>query len=268
MTRMHKELGLLFEYSKSKFTATDKKIAEYFLARRPVKSIEGLASEIGVSSASITRFCHKINVNNFKELLFIYQEQLDRASPPCQHHDIQLQSDYIDILQQLNGCLDRAVIEQITQAISRAPVIHLFGTGFSALAGADFKFRFSRLGKYVEVVQDIPSMQMYQGILTPKNVVIVLSLNAQNKEIGNIIKALTSRNIETFLICANRKSKFIHAASATLLTASLGGEERTGMISAQFPMLMAIDHLYSHYVHIHRETIKNWVLTQAPFEKG
>ncbi len=81
MVLMNKDIGLLFEYARSKFTATDNKIADYFLARQPVKTIEELAVDIGVSTASITRFCRKIGLNNLKELLFLYQEQLDSKIP-------------------------------------------------------------------------------------------------------------------------------------------------------------------------------------------
>ncbi|MDD1792560.1 MurR/RpiR family transcriptional regulator [Enterovibrio sp. ZSDZ42] len=267
MVLMNKDIGLLFEYARSKFTTTDNKIADYFLARRPVKTIEELATDIGVSTASITRFCQKIGLNNLKEFLFLYQEQLDSANPLSKPENDGLHQDYFDVLQQLKHCLDTDVIDQITHAIARHQIIHVFGTGFSALAGADFKFRFGRLGKFVEVVQDTNSMQMYQDILTTDNLVIVLSLNAQNDDMAKVVKNLTRRGIETYLISANPKSKMSQSATATLLTASLHGEERTGMISAQLPMLMAIDHLYYHYVSLDRKTIKNWVSTEAPFGK-
>lgn len=265
MVLMNKDIGLLFEYARSKFTATDNKIANYFLARQPVKTIEELAVDIGVSTASITRFCRKIGLNNLKELLFLYQEQLDSKNPPARRGHESLHQDYFDLLQQLDTCLDETVIEQITKAIARHQIIHVFGTGFSALAGGDFKFRFGRLGKFVEVVQDTNSMMMYQDILTTENLVIVLSLNGLNADMAKVVKNLTSRGIATYLITANGKSKLAQHATATLLTASLHGEERTGMITAQLPILMAIDHLYSHYVSTNRDTIRNWVSTEAPF---
>ncbi|KXF81255.1 hypothetical protein ATN88_00410 [Enterovibrio coralii] len=267
MVLMNKDIGLLFEYARSKFTSTDSKIAEYFLARKPVKTIEELAAEIGVSTASITRFCQKLGLNNFKEFLFLYQEQLESTKPPATREHIGLHQDYFDVLQQLDNCMDTQVIELITAAISQHKIIHIFGTGFSALAGGDFKFRFGRLGKFVEVVQDTNSMVMYQDILTTENLVIVLSLNGLNEDMAKVVKNLTARGISTFLITSNPKSKLARHATATLLTASLHGEERTGMITAQLPMLMAIDHLYYHYVSTNRDTIKNWVSTEAHFGK-
>lgn len=265
MVLMNKDIGLLFEYAQNKFTNTDTKIADYFLAKKPVRTIEELANEIGVSTASITRFCRKVGLNNLKELLFLYQEQLNSASPPLKHERDGLYKEYLEIVRQFDTLFDTSIIEQITQAISQHKIIHIFGTGFSALAGADFKFRFGRLGKFVEVVQDTSSMRMHQNILTDDNLVIILSLNARDQNITSVAKNLTERGITTFLITANVNSKLAQHVTATMQIASLNGEERTGMISGQLPILMALDHLYYHYVSENREMIKNWVLTEAPF---
>lgn len=267
MVLMNKDIGLLFEYAQNKFTNTDIKVADYFLAKKPVKTIEELAIEIGVSTASITRFCRKIGLNNLKELLFLYQEQLDSANPPVKHERDGLYQEYLEIVHQFDTLFDIEIIEKITQAISHHKIIHIFGTGFSALAGADFKFRFGRLGKFVELVQDTNSMRMHQHLLTADNLVIILSLNARDQDTVSVAKNLTERGVTTFLITSNVNSKLGQYVTATMQIASLNGEEHTGMISGQLPILMALDHLYYHYVSNNRETIKNWVSTELLFSE-
>lgn len=170
---MQKDIQLLFEYAQIHFTGTDHKIAAYFLDRKPVKSIEELAEDIGVSTASITRFCKKVGLRNFKEFLFLYQQQLETPTPATEN--CSLHTDYVDMLQELSKKLDRSSVKTFSDAIYRHKIIHVFGTGFSALAGADFKFRFTRLGKFIEVVTDGDSMKMISAILNPDALVILIS---------------------------------------------------------------------------------------------
>ncbi len=261
---MNKDFQLLFEYARIKFTNTDNKIADYFLNYKPVKNIEDLADSIGVSTASITRFCKKIGLNNFKEFLFLYQQQLDQkqpqyVAPSSLHHD------YVDILKAFDKRLSAENVEKFSNAIHEHDIIHVFGSGYSALAAADLKFRFTRLGKFVEVVQDSDSMQMVSSILTPNAFVILLTLKGQNDRMIRYTKEMKARGIKVFCITANEKSKLLPIVDAFVLTASLSGEELTGMISCQMPILMTIDHIYYRYVSDYRDSIQNWVVTEQLF---
>lgn len=261
---MNKDFQLLFEYARIKFTSTDNKIADYFLARKPVKNIEELAEDIGVSTASITRFCKKVGLNNFKEFLFLYQQQLEQEQP--QHVEpSSLHHDYVDVLKAFDKRLNAEQVAQFSKAIHDHDVIHVFGSGYSALAGADLKFRFTRLGKFVEVVQDSDSMQMVSSILTPGALVILLTLKGQNDRMIRYSQEMKARGIKVLCVTANEKSKLLPIADASILTASLNGEESTGMISGQMPILMAIDHIYFRYVSDYRDSIQNWVVTEQPF---
>lgn len=262
---MNKDLPLLFEYARIKFTSADIKVADYFLARKPAKNIEELALDIGVSTASITRFCKKVGLNNFKEFLYIYQQQLDEEQPEQVIEPSSLHNDYVDVLQAFDKRLDTEQVAMFSQAIHSHDVIHVFGSGYSALAGADLKFRFTRLGKFVEVVQDSDSMQMVSSILAPGALVIMLTLKGNNERMIRYAQEMKARGIMVLCVTANEKSKLLTIADASILTASLNGEESTGMISGQMPILMAIDHIYYRYVSDYRDSIQNWVATEQLF---
>ncbi|MGN5139638.1 MurR/RpiR family transcriptional regulator [Aeromonas sp. 164P] len=259
-----KDLYLLFEYARIKFTDVDEKIAEYFYERMPVASIGDLAEKIGVSSASITRFCKKIGVNNFKELLFLYQQKLAQDEPLKVNHN-SLYYDYLEIVQGVESRLCLDTVSYIAEAIHRHQVIHVVGFGYSGLAAADFKFRFTRLGKFVEIIQDDSSMNMITSLLTPNSLVLFISLKGKNKEMLKSIQDMRSRGVEVLLITGNEKSKLLEISNTYLLTASLSGEESTGMISGQLPILMAIDHIYVCYVSQYQQEAHKWMLTERLF---
>ncbi|GAL08556.1 sialic acid utilization regulator RpiR family [Photobacterium aphoticum] len=262
---MNKDISVLFEYARIKFTSTDTKVADYFLARKPVKNIEELAVEIGVSTASITRFCKKVGLNNFKEFLFLYQQQLEADQPQHVAQQSSLHHDYVDVLQAFDKRLDPDQLAIFSRAIHDHDIFHVFGSGFSALAGADLKFRFTRLGKFVEVVQDSDSMQMVSSILAPGSLVILLTLKGNNDRMLRCAQDMKARGITVLCVTANEKSKLLPVVDAAILTASLNGEELTGMISGQMPILMAIDHIYYQYVSDYHDSIQNWVATEQLF---
>ena len=73
---MNKEIILRITHAKFKFTYVEEQIAEYFLGNNKPMSINDLADLLCVSPASITRFCKKIGLNNYKELIYLYNEHL------------------------------------------------------------------------------------------------------------------------------------------------------------------------------------------------
>lgn len=261
---VNKDLFLLFEYSRIKFTDIDNKIVEYFYEKKPVANIGDISEHIGVSTASVTRFCKKIGVNNFKELLYLYQQKLDQQEPLKNTHS-SLYYDYLEMVQGVESRLAIDTVSNIADEIHRHRIIHVFGSGYSALSAADFKFRFTRLGKFVEIVQDESSMRMITNLLKPDSLVLILSLKGKNKKMIDYAQEMTANGIKVFSITGNEKSKLVEYSTLSLLTASLSGEESTGMISGQIPILMAIDHIYVNYVSKYKEEVHNWMLTEKPF---
>ncbi|WEM44526.1 MurR/RpiR family transcriptional regulator (plasmid) [Photobacterium sp. DA100] len=263
---MIKDFRLLFEYARLKFTNTDQKIADYFLALNPTKNIEELAAEIGVSTASITRFCKKLGLNNFKEFLYLYQNQLDSENPEFTETRT-LQNEYFEMLQQFDQCLIQDDIDVFCELIHKHRVIYVFGLGYSAFAAHDLKFRLTRLGKCVEIVHDNDSIEMISSIIGEGELVLLLSLKGNNNRMVQSAKRMKEKGVKLLCITANESSRLLDYADNTLLTVSLKGEESTGMISGQLPMLIAFDHIYFRYVSLYRDSIQKWVRTEQSFEE-
>ncbi|WP_413113717.1 MurR/RpiR family transcriptional regulator [Thaumasiovibrio sp. DFM-14] len=263
---MNKDFRLLFEYARLKFTYTDQKIADYFLALNPTKNIEELAAEIGVSTASITRFCKKIGLNNFKEFLYLYQNQLDSDHPEFSETRT-LQSEYFELLQQFDQRLNQNDVDAFCELINKHRVIYVFGLGYSAFAAHDLKFRLTRLGKCIEIVHDNDSIEMISSILGEGELVLLLSLKGNNTRMLHSAEKLKAKGVQLLCITANEKSRLLDYVDKSLLTVTLKGEESTGMISGQLPMLIAFDHIYFRYVSLYRDSIQKWVKTEQSFEE-
>lgn len=264
---MNNDLSMQIAYARVKLTRTEHQIADYLLSNPAPDKIEHLAELIGVSTSSLTRFIKKLGFSSFKEFYYRYQQQLreSAAIPAPDAPQNILHHDYVNILHQVHELLDSNTARQLCEQIHRRPGFHVYGTGFSTLAAQDLKLRFRRLGKYVEIISDIDSMDMYGPLLQSHDLLLVLSLNGRDERLIRHLSTLKNRGVTLGCMTSNKKSRFVSLADYVLLTSSLNGEESTGMISAQMPLLMAIDFLYYHYVSQYRNAIEIWMETEKPY---
>ena len=105
---MNKEIILRITHAKFKFTYVEEQIAEYFLGNNKPMSINDLAELLCVSPASITRFCKKIGLNNYKELIYLYKEHLKENDKINMNNiSVDLQKSYFKIFNQIDGSFNR-----------------------------------------------------------------------------------------------------------------------------------------------------------------
>ncbi|MDU3352072.1 MAG: MurR/RpiR family transcriptional regulator, partial [Clostridium sp.] len=174
---MEKEIILRITHAKVKFTYVEEQIAEYFLSNREPRSINELSKLLCVSPASITRFCKKIGLNNYKELMYLYSEHL-KENNGIRSNKISsdLQNSYFKIFNNIDTNFDRDKIEKICEAIHNNRFMHIFALGLSATAAQDFKFRFSRMGKLVEVIYDKEAIEMASTLIKEDDLVFIFTL--------------------------------------------------------------------------------------------
>lgn len=263
---MNNDLQMTIAYSRVKLTRKEHQIADYLLENPAPEKIELLADQIGVSASSLTRFTKKLGFSSFKEFYYRFQQQLTEHHPVVsgEKYDA-LHHEYINILHDFHELLDGQTAKKLCTEIHNRAGFHVFGTGFSTLAAQDLKLRFRRLGKFVEIISDIDSMDMYGPLLQSDDLLLVISLNGRNERLIKYLSTLKERNVKVGCMTSNKKSRIIAFADYVLLTSSLNGEESTGMISAQFPLLMAIDFLYYNYISQFRDSIELWMETEKHY---
>ena len=264
---MNKEIILRITHAKFKFTYVEEQIAEYFLGNNKPMSINDLAELLCVSPASITRFCKKIGLNNYKELIYLYNEHLKENDKINMNNiSVDLQKSYFKIFNQIDGSFNREKIEDICDLIHSYRFMHIFALGLSATAAQDFKFRFSRMGKFIEVIYDKDAIDMATAVIEEGDLVFIFTLRG-NKYLQKCAKALKEKGAKLVVITGNEHTKLNEYADIIIVTANLSGEESTGMISAQIPILIQIDLIHYYYVRKYKEVLEAWVSTEKVFNK-
>lgn len=267
---MNKEIILRITHSKMEFTYVEEKIAEYFLENNPSLPINELSKKLCVSPASITRFCKKIGLSNFKELNYLYSEHLkDLDKFSASNIATDLHSSYTKIFSYIDNNFEKEKIDKICKYIYENRFMHIFGLGLSATAAQDFKFRFSRTGKLIEVIYDKDAIAMTCELLKEGDLVFIFSLRG-NRSLERYAEKLKEKGVTIISITGNKNSKLTKLSDVFLLTANLEGEESTGMMSAQIPILIQIDLIYYYYVRRYSDVLEQWISTEKVFvkEKG
>jgi len=97
--------------------------------------------------------------------------------------------------------------------------------------------------------------------LQKQDLVFIFTLRG-NTYLEELAAELTSRGILVVSILGNQNSRLKKLSDVVLYTSSLSGEESTGMISGQIPILIMIDMLYYHYVRTYSDALTNWASTE------
>lgn len=265
---MEKEILLRIHLEKVNFTYVEEQIAAYFTSGKPPLSIHDLADVLAISSSSITRFCKKIKLKNFKELMYLYEKHLNTQQDMAINNiSLELQSEYFRIFNLVDQSFDGNALERVCDLIYHHRMIHIFAFGLSATAAQDFKFRFSRLGKFIEVIHDKDAIKMSSKVLVERDLIFIFTLRG-NVYLEQLAQELKEKGCIVVTILGNKKSRLTKLSDIVLYTTSLSGEESTGMISSQIPILILIDMLYYNYVKTYNEALKNWASTEKILKGG
>ena len=255
------------QYAYPKLTDTEKTIANWFLNNKSCLDQKDLADKLHVSCASISRFSKKIGLSNYKELSYLYRDYLEnKYKVATKKLPSELADSYMRIIEGIDNYYSHDDIAEAARLIYEHDNIFIFALGLSATAAQDFKFRFSRIGKRIEVIYDKDAMKMTLPFVKQQDLVLVFTLRS-NKELEKYAQYLNKKKISIISICANSKSDLIETSSLFLMTENLKDEEKTGIISNQIPILIIIDAIYYYYAKTYKDVINKWYETEQAIDK-
>lgn len=262
MGRNLDDLFLLIESRRNTFTAVEQSIADYFISKQPVRSISQLAQTICVSPPSITRFCKKLGLNNFKELNFLYSMSLSDQTTDAGLISTRVTASYHALATRSDAAYRSQAVQNFCDLIAETRLIMFWGLGFNSFAGHDLDFKFARFGKIVQVFSDQHSIRLSAISLQPGDLVVVASVRGLDPDMLAAVQAGKANGAKFLLITANEDSPLIDYCEETIYAASFSADEELGNISPQIPILIQLDIVYSKYMRQHRDDISKWLRSE------
>lgn len=239
------------------------KVADYFLHESGHTfsnlSIISLADEIGVSEATIIRFCKKLGFSGYSEFKLRLASELGSASPSPTYNpsDVPISPDdsiarvpdkivagTISGLHDMLQTLQPDMLEKAVHALAHARQVALFGVSNSAVVCRDLQCKLIRLGIICQAYDDSHQQIAAAMALSPEDAVVVVSHSGLT--VDTVEAARCAKKSGATVICISNclNTPLVDTSDIKLLT---GGHEVTftsETTASRISQLAIIDMLY------------------------
>ncbi len=244
------------KYDSESATVTERKIALYIkenLDKVLHCTLLELADLIGVSDASVVRFCKSLGYKGFQEFKIRaametipseqqYSTKLQKEDSPqeiCQ----KIFTTEITALQRTLQALDMDILNHVAQTLAHAPRIVFAGTGGSIFVARDAHHKFLKIGVHVCVSEDKDVQLMEASLLKPGDVLFAVSHSGNNLHVLRAAELAKSCGATVVGLVAQGKTSLAKLTDYTITTVSEETIFRSESGSTRLAQLAIIDSL-------------------------
>lgn len=218
-------------------------------------SIEDLAQRIGVSTATIVRFCQALGYRGLRDLKLVLAAEALAPYPGRIHEAIQpgdsvstiarkvLLSDQQAIADSMQ-VLDPTALERAVAALLTATRIEFCGIGSSLPIAMDAYYRFARIGMPAAFVSDPHMQAISAGQLAPGAVAFAISHTGRTQETLATLRTASATGATCILLTSHTSTPLGRYADIALVTSSRETAFRTEAVASRIAHLSLIDALY------------------------
>ncbi|RHR10280.1 MurR/RpiR family transcriptional regulator [Pseudoflavonifractor sp. AF19-9AC] len=244
------------KYESDSATNTERKIALYMknnFDRVLHCTLLELAELIGVSDASVVRFCKSIGYSGFQEFKISaaletipsseqYHPKLHKDDSPaeiCQ----KIFSTEITALQRTMHALDLENMTKVARILAQAPRIVFAGTGGSMIVARDAQHKFLKIGIHVCAVEDKDIQLMETSLLHKGDVLFAVSHSGNNIHVLRAAELAKSCGATVVGLTSDGKTSLSKIADYSITTISEETIFRSESGSTRLAQLAVIDSL-------------------------
>ena len=250
MEHFEKSIIPVIESVYPSFTPLERTVADFFIHNTDESDLSArhVSELLYVSEASLSRFAKKCGYTGYREFVYRYQEGLNATLPGTDDHIKQVLNTYQELLNKSYSLADRAQIDRICHILTSKRRVYVYGLGSSGLSAQEMKLRFMLAGVDIEAITDIHIMKMNAVLLNESCAAIGITVSGQTPEVLRALGAAKEKGASTILFTSRSSSDYDAFCDEVLLLAVKEHLKNGGAISPQFPILVMIDVLYSHFL--------------------
>ena len=179
------------------FSQSEKRIADILLNDFDFAvnaSIVELAERAEVSPPTVTRFCRRLNCQNYADFkvqlaktMFVGARYLNPGTRSTEPADVaeDIVTKAQNALYLFHDAFDAAKAQTVAELLSRSGMIHAFGSGGnSSMIAHELHNRLFRLGLRVSACTDYHMQMMIAAAARPEDMIIGSSLSGRNSELA------------------------------------------------------------------------------------
>ncbi len=223
---------LIMQTQYPSFSRVGKQIASYIMEapdRVIGNSVQQMARELGVSEASIVRFCQSIGMAGFSDLkLQLAKVTASSAILPSFYEEIQEEDSMesvaqnvfarnISTLQTAMQQLNYSTVSAAAELIRNAAKIVVCGIGVSANVAETLFVRLFRVGMPVQLETNPEFMQIAARMATPETVFVAISRNGRTTAVVKAFEEARRHGAKTVSITTQMQTPLDSASDVSIV---------------------------------------------------
>ena len=254
--------------SMDSFFDTEKKIGDY-IVRNPKKVVDmtvgELAKECGVSEASVSRFCKRIELKGFHHLKISLARELVDAKDDGEisgHISVDdmegslrgILSNKMEELRQTVAMIDREELKKILDVINNADTVLMAAVGNTIPVAMDGAYKLNQIGIRAMSTPIWETELGYSYNLTDKDVVVAISNSGESTGVIQILEAAKSRGAVAISITNNARSSVAELSTYHITTATREKLFLDGYCFSRVSATMVIEIIYLLLASMRKES--------------
>ena len=259
--------------SMDSFFDTEKKIGDY-IVRNPKKVVDmtvgELAKECGVSEASVSRFCKRIELKGFHHLKISLARELVDAKDDGEisgHISVDdmegslrgILSNKMEELRQTVAMIDREELKKILDVINNADTVLMAAVGNTIPVAMDGAYKLNQIGIRAMSTPIWETELGYSYNLTDKDVVVAVSNSGESTGVIQILEAAKSRGAVAISITNNARSSVAELSTYHITTATREKLFLDGYCFSRVSATMVIEIIYLLLASMRKESYESIV---------
>ncbi|WP_147564621.1 MurR/RpiR family transcriptional regulator [Coprococcus eutactus] len=259
--------------SMDSFFDTEKKIGDY-IVRNPKKVVDmtvgELAKECGVSEASVSRFCKRIELKGFHHLKISLARELVDAKDDGEisgHISVDdmegslrgILSNKMEELRQTVAMIDREELKKILDVINNADTVLMAAVGNTIPVAMDGAYKLNQIGIRAMSTPIWETELGYSYNLTDKDVVVAISNSGESTGVIQILEAAKSRGAVAISITNNARSSVAELSTYHITTATREKLFLDGYCFSMVSATMVIEIIYLLLASMRKESYESIV---------
>ena len=259
--------------SMDSFFDTEKKIGDY-IVRNPKKVVDmtvgELAKECGVSEASVSRFCKRIELKGFHHLKISLARELVDAKDDGEisgHISVDdmegslrgILSNKMEELRQTVAMIDREELKKILDVINNADTVLMAAVGNTIPVAMDGAYKLNQIGIRAVSTPIWETELGYSYNLTDKDVVVAISNSGESTGVIQILEAAKSCGAVAISITNNARSSVAELSTYHITTATREKLFLDGYCFSRVSATMVIEVIYLLLASMRKESYESIV---------
>lgn len=255
------------------FFDTEKKIGDY-IVRNPKKVVDmtvgELAKECGVSEASVSRFCKRIELKGFHHLKISLARELVDAKDDGEisgHISVDdmegslrgILSNKMEELRQTVAMIDREELKKILDVINNADTVLMAAVGNTIPVAMDGAYKLNQIGIRAMSTPIWETELGYSYNLTDKDIVVAISNSGESTGVIQILEAAKSRGAVAISITNNARSSVAELSTYHITTATREKLFLDGYCFSRVSATMVIEIIYLLLASMRKESYESIV---------